>query len=132
MEKNEKDSRDSYQLIYYGAIGLVTLAIASYFYLRGRNPKGKKEDLDKKDSNKDIDINKPEAKKRYRKKKKNSFKEDSKKEPEIIEKEKEKLIEKEIDKEKKEEEKNIKPIIEESLEKPLNNTKKINLSPKKE
>ena len=103
MENSERDSRDYYQLLYYGAIGLTFLGIGSYFYLRGKNKNEKKLDSNKKDSNKENDLNKQEERKRYRnkKKKKNSFKEQ--KEEEIIQEEK--SIQKEINEEKKEDKK---------------------------
>ena len=82
MNSNEKDLSSFYQIIYYGAIGLATLGIGTYFFFRGKNKK--EETTLKEEPKKEENIIKEKEKDNQQK-----LKEEPKKEEDII-KEKEK------------------------------------------
>ena len=82
MSSVENTSTDYMQFIYVGAIGLITLGIGAYIFLRnGDKQPEDNSDNGEKDSNKGEQLNKSEDKREKRKKnKKNKPKEEVKKE----------------------------------------------------
>ena len=138
MSSVEDNTNDILPFVYAGAIGLVTLGIASYLCLRNNNKKtgedtNQENELNKKEESKMFEVIKDPKKKKI---KKNKLKEDEKKEEEnnveekSLEKKEEKIEEENtpiIPLSKKVEEESVKKVEDLKLK-----TKKKNKNPKKE